>query len=470
MIKAGILNKVLTLSMCLFLWQAVGFLPSLFVSVAWSRGDVKKISLVKNTRGKKSVKIRSRLKPLELQDRLTRKKSGYTPLARMFNTTLFTTGSQDLKKSSTLMWLHDSNILKRRNQIVGSHSTLWEGWWSFYISGSHQGSEARNNTIVSGRPRVKFLAQITDFIYATVELQFLMEVGSKQEVFTSAADVSGLKEMVLLWTAKDWLTFKMGVINQEFLNSPLFLDDIPFISMMGDMHVQKWKSKNISLSFNVQQAIPHTVSSSDKLVLSWEYNTTPWLSTGSMFFDYDSESYYKSQAHATLFHFTRLPESVASFSKRYGNTTEGDQGQIFRYNFAGVYTRWGNSWQVFPNVGLDFNVHYIWNMLAETGHDQGILFNLQIPADVNENLRVTTVAEYFFNQSDSSVAAYSGARYAHNNRSGFNGEVLMDIYKRNLQVGFRYHRSKPVVEDRSLVSSEYYWLFFVRSNYAKIKI
>ena len=466
------------------LWLVVGLfvLPALGSENSFVTNPTHpKRSLFKGLKFKKSVpgtgadlqapapsKIRRRPKPLNLREKIQKHQSGHST-TNIFDTTLFDF-TKNTPPSSTLMWMHDPEILQRRAQITGSQPTILETWWNLSLDEFYVGSEASNNLVFRARPRVKFFTEITDFLYGRAELQFLTVTGSIQQIFTSTGDINGIsqREILLLLMANNWLTFKFGVINQKFLNSPLLLGDIPFMSVVEDLKFITWKGRHSAFSLSLQQAIPNTFSADDRLLLDWTDGKLPFLFTSSVFFEYDPKSYYRNTASTTLFHFQNLPGSVAAISKGYGNSTMGDTGRIFRYPFTGLYLTWGNYLQMLPNVGLNLTLHYLWNFRAGFNYNQGILFKTEVPMDLTENLKLTFTGEYFINQKDSSVAAYSSERYGHNNRNGFNGEMLLDIFKRNVQMGFRYHYSRPVVQSSSVKRNETYFLLFVRTNYAKI--
>ena len=412
---------------------------------------------------KSSIKIQP--KPLSLQEKIEQKQHGHN-LIDIFDSTLFSPNPEDIKKSSTLSWLHNPDIRKNRPSIIGSQPTSLEVWWKINFDGFYLDSQVNNEIVARGRINGKFLTQFTDQLYGLADIQMLTVSGSVQQIFQNPVDINGVshREIMLLWTARDWVNLKFGAINQEFLESPLLLAKIPFISVVEDLKILDKKDSKHYVSVSFQQAIPSTFSDSHSLNTQ-NLTETPFMSTLSTFWDYDSKSYYNTRLRGTFFYFSSLPSSIASLSRIYGNRITGEPAE-FKYKYRGFYAALEQSFQVFPNLGLQLKVHYINNFTADINYNQGVLFGIHAPFDLTENSRITTIVEYFINQSDSSVGYYSSERYGHNNRMGFNGEVIWDIYKRNVQIGLRYHNSNSFI--RSLRQNETYFLFFMRTNYAKI--
>ena len=103
---------------------------------------------------------------------------------------------------------------------------------------------------------------------------------------------------------------------------------------------------------------------------------------------------------------------------------------------------------MFPNLGVKLKVHYIKNIRKEVPNDlsQGVLYGLEVPFDITEKFRITPIVEYFVNQPDAAVAYYNSSRYGNSDRKGFVGELILNIYDRNMEVGFRYLYSNSVRE------------------------
>ena len=415
---------------------------------------------------KSSAAIRIQPKPLSLSEKIEKAQPGHT-LIDTFESTLFSTPPENVEESPTLSWLHDPDIQKNRPQIIGSEPTAVEVWWKINFDGFYLGSQVNNEVVARARIRGKFLTQFTESLYGMAEIQMLTVSGSVQQIFQNPVDINGVshREIMLLWTARDWVNFKLGAINQEFLESPLLLADIPFISAVEDFKILNEEDSNHYVSISFQQAIPSTFSDSYSTNI-YNVSKTPFMSTLSAFWDYDSKSYYNTRVRGTFFYFNTLPSSIAAISRIYGNRITGEPAE-FMYQYRGFYAALEQSFQIFPNLGVKLQAHYINNFTAEKNYDQGLLYSLHVPFDITENSRLTAILEYFVNQSDSSVSYYSSERYGHNNRAGFNGELIWDIYKRNVQIGLRYHNSNAIVSE-SLKQNETYFLLFMRTNYAKI--
>ena len=317
----------------------------------------------------------------------------------------------------------------------------------------------------------KIITQITDSFFIQAEFELLAGSGSIQKVFQRAGETSGIsqREIILLWNATDWLTIQGGAVNQGFLESPLLLGDIAFPSIMENIELFKGEEHSLFLSF--QQAIP-TSFAGDNSIYTQDLTKTPLLITKSFFWKYNPNSFYKVNFNSTFFHYNPLPSDIARESHFYGNTVS-EEPPVFRHRYTGFYFGLEPSFQLFSNIGLKLKVHYIHNIskFEEKNLNQGLLYGLQVPFDLTENIRITSTLEYFKIQPDASVGYYNSAKYGHSNREGFIGEVVFHFYNRNIEFGFRHMRSDDVRKSEEVeenIGGQIYYLLFLRTNYAKI--
>ena len=319
------------------------------------------------------------------------------------------------------------------------------------------------------RANAKVLTQFTNRLFAQAEFELLTQVGSIQKIFQRPGETGGVsqREIFLLYKFSPWLTIQGGAINQRFLQSPLLLGDTPFPSFVENIDLYEGTQNTLSLS--LQQAIPTTFS--DKLSLyTPELDNFPLLFTGSVFWNYDPQSFYKLKIHATGFHYTRLPSDIAALSQFAGNTIVG-QPPEFKHRYSGFYIGLEPSFQPVPNVAVHFKTHYVHNlqpMPEAKGHNRGLLMSLQVPWDITENIRITPIVEMFRIQPDASVGYYNSERYGHSDRDGIVGELILHLYDRNMEIGFRYLSSNSVTKDIQLKEDQTYYLLFLRTGYAKI--
>ena len=399
------------------------------------------------------------------------KQSPNPQIIEIFNSTLFdkTFFETNTKKSkhSPLIWLQDLEIKEKRSKIIGSKQNTFEAWWK--ISSEAYLLRARTDyaALIRSRINTKIITQFTDSLLAKAEFELFTSSGSIQQIYQRLGETNGIsqREILFSWKATNWLTVQFGAVNQGFLQSPLLLANIPFPSIVEN--IELFKGEEHDVSFSIQEAIPTTFSDKHS-IYTQSLAKIPFLITGSLFWNYDPKSYYKITLNSTVFHYNPLPSDIAQASKRYGNSVF-HQPSVFKYRYTGFYIGLEPSFQIFPNLGVKIKIHYIHNA-RETAdnYNQGELYSLQIPFDITENIRITSVFEYFKNQPDSSVAYYNSERYGHSNRTGFVGELIMNFYNRNIEVGFRHLRSTAVKEKGSLNNEQTYYLLFLRTNYANI--
>ena len=404
------------------------------------------------------------------------KESANPQIIEIFNSTIFdktffetntNTKTKRSKPSSSRMWLHDPEIQEKRNKVIGSQSNTFESWWKIDLEGFLSKDDLDYTQVIRTKINTKIITQFMDSFFAKAEFELFTSSGSIQKIYQRIGESNGIsqREILLLWKATNWLTIQLGAVNQGFLRSPLLLGDIPFPSLVEN--IELFKGEQHSLSLSLQEAIPTTFSDKHSLRVQ-SLAKTPLLLTSSFFWNYDPKSFYKVTLNSTIFHYNPLPSDIALASKFYGNTVV-HQPSIFKYRYTGIYIGLEPSFQIFPKLGVKLKAHYIHNIKnTASNYNRGELYSLQIPFDITENIRITPVFEYFRNQPDSSVAYYNSERYGHSNRTGFVGEVILNFYNRNIELGFRHLRSSAFKESGSLKKEQVYYLFFLRTNYAKI--
>ena len=413
----------------------------------------------------------SPVKPTSLKERVSKQKAN-PQIIEIFNSTLFDTEPKE-KKDTSFMWFHDPELKEKRTEIIDSKLSSFEAWWKIDLEAFLLDDQFNYTEVVRTKVNTKIITQIMDSFFIQAEFELLTGSGSIQKVFQRAGETSGIsqREILLLWQATDWLTIQGGAVNQDFLESPLLLGDIAFPSIVENIELFKGEEHNLSLSF--QQAIP-TSFAGDNSIYTQDLTKTPLLITKSFFWKYNPESFYKVNLNSSFFHYNPLPSDIARESNFYGNTVS-EEPPSFRYRYTGFYFILEPSFQISSKLGLKLKLHYINNIrkIEEENLNQGVLYGLQVPFDLTENVRVTSSFEYFKTQPDASVGYYNSAKYGHSNREGFIGEIVFHFYNRNIEVGFRHMRSddlKPSDDDNDDddIGNQIYYLLFLRTNYAKL--
>ena len=383
----------------------------------------------------------------------------------IFTPTLFL---QFKGNNPSLPWLYDQEMIKRRYQIMGSHRMKLESWWKTALQSFYLTDRTTNQITIRPKVNTKFLTHFYPNLYALVEFELLTGSGSIQEIFQRVGEINGIRhrEIFILWSTSDWLALKAGAINQKFLNAPLLMANNPFLSMVESMNgvINNYNDIDVKL----QQSIPNTLSDSNS-IYTQGITKTPFFATHSLIWDYHPKSFYSIKTYGTFFHFHSLPNNIANASVTYyGNTpAEGDLSE-FKYDYTGYYIAIEPVLRLFPNMAVRLKAHYIRNIkVIEENLGEGVLYGIQVPFDLTENIRITPSFEYFVNQPDSSVAYYNSERYGHNDRKGAAIEVTLNIYNRNIEIGMRYMNTNSL-RTQAVIQEQDYFLFFFRTNYAKI--
>ncbi|MDE0119271.1 MAG: hypothetical protein OXM55_04595 [Bdellovibrionales bacterium] len=398
-----------------------------------------------------------------------REESANPQIIEVFDSALFDTKKEEKPDpSSSLIWLHDPKIQEKRSKIIGSQTSTFETFWKMNLDGVLLNDTNTDIQMIQTRINAKVLTQFTDFFFASAEFELFAGSGSIQSIYRRLGEgLNGItqREVFLLLKPTDWLSLQMGILNQRFLQAPLLLGDIPFPSIVENITI--FKEEGNSLSLSIQQALP-TVFSDDHSISAQELAEAPLFMSGSFFWDYDPKSYYKITLNGTFFHYNPLPNDIAQASFHYGNTVEGSPNK-FKYDYTGFYVGLEPAFQIFPNLGVKLKAHYIRNIRDGLPSDlnQGVLYGVHVPFDITENFRLTSIFEYFINQPDAAVAYYNSSRYGNSDRTGFVGELILNIYDRNMEVGFRYLYSDPVREF-GVREKQTYYRIFLRTGYVKI--
>ena len=409
-------------------------------------------------------------KSTTLRERVAKQKAN-PQIIEIFNSTLFDTEPKE-EKDTSFMWLHDPDLKEKRSKIIGSKISSFEAWWKIDLEAFLLDAQFNFTQVVRTKVNSRIITQITDSFFIQAEFELLTGSGSIQKVFQRAGETSGIsqREILLLWKATDWLIIQGGAVNQGFLESPLLLGDIAFPSIVQNIEIFNGEEHNLSLS--LQQAIP-TSFAGDNSIYTQDLTKTPLLLTKSFFWKYHPESFYKVKFNSSFFHYNPLPSDIARESNFYGNTISGEPSS-FRYRYTGFYFILEPSFQISSKLGLKLKLHYINNIskIEKENLNQSLLYGLQIPFDLTENIRLTSSFEYFKAQPDASVGYYNSAKYGHSNREGFIGEIVFHFYNRNIEVGFRHMRSDDLREsdndEDDDIGNQIYYLLFLRTNYAKL--
>ena len=427
-------------------------------------------------------KIQIQPTPISLSEKIQQESANPPPIIETFNSTLFK-GSETVSKSnenlrrkktsSSLQWLFKKDIEEKRQKIKGSRRSAFESHWKINLDGFLQEDSTDYTAIMRTKLNAKVLTQLTKVFFAKAEFELLTSTGSTQQIYQRLGETNGIsqREILFLWRATNWLTVEFGSINQGFLQAPLLLANIPFPSVVGNIELYKEGKHDVSLS--LQLASPTTFSTDNSIDLQ-SITDIPLLFTQSLFWNYDPKSFYNVQIGGSFFYYSPLPSDIATVSKIYGNSISGGNPADFEYNYKGFYFGIDPSFQIVPRLGMKLRAHYIINIsdMGDTEEvknlNKGLLYSMQIPFDLTENIRMTPIFEYFINQPDASVGYYNSERYGHSDRTGFVGELVFDFYDRNMSAGIRYHRSRAVIEEGSLKEEQTYYLIFLRTGYAKI--
>ncbi len=327
----------------------------------------------------------------------------------------------------------------------------------------------------------KFEWQVEDFLSFYNEGLLLGRSGFVQSVYERGDRKSGFHPVDAYLDIKtSFVIFRFGMVKQDFLKAPLLVTDKTFPSMMQQFYFDWDKSK---LDIILQSAI--TNNPLESVTRGKKLNEWPTLFlTSSVFWDLQDIFNFNIKEKLTAFYITNLSSSIAEDSRRYGNSiTEGRAR--FKYAFLGLYnslsfqTALSDNWMF--EIGGDF-IHnfagavdynkeetFAFNLdMRARGNNQGERIYGSIYHNYKELMELKLTAEYFSNQSDSSVASFNSELYGHNNRVGGRVVFQSHFYNSGLTFGLSYTGSLPIDETRNQMGFASAVSMFLKTNYLAI--
>ncbi len=200
-----------------------------------------------------------------------------------------------------------------------------------------------------------------------------------------------------------------GAINQGDFQLPLLLKATPFLSFMGTASI--FKTLNSEIDLKVEQAFPSYSDTRFRLSGINEEGRT------GLFLSQLSASYKKGGIKTTfsfnLFYYQSISNSIANPSYYKGNTVNSGSLDSFAYQYEGP-TLTGEILKSTPYYTLSFFYQYLHNNKSPNGKSDGHLCSLKF-----EQVNKTFKFDFFYNESDSSMAYYNNSWFGHNDVRGF---------------------------------------------------
>ena len=347
-----------------------------------------------------------------------------------------------------------------------------ELFWKASFQMKSFNDETTTNGVVSTNIYGELYWGLTENLSFQSQALFVGRNGFTQSIYDRKDRSRGLYMLESFFELKtnNPLFFRLGNIEQSFLQAPLLMTDRTFPSFILKYSLDKFS--NFESHFLIQGSIPDNAEESVRRETQI-IKGFPCFSVASFYIENSSlpiilKPYFFNRT--TFFHYYNLSQAVAERSRIYQNTIDRNQSDsTFRYDYYGLHNH--TRMRAFFNVFLagELGFEYINNWGAGHYNNEGYRFYAGLYYDYNNLLELNSVFETFLNQSDSSVAYYNSEFYGHNGRKGFAVKLQAYLYDSSVSVGASFVNSRPInLDDKTVIGSSTAVSIFLTTNRIKI--
>ena len=280
---------------------------------------------------------------------------------------------------------------------------------------------------------------------------------------------------------------KAGLINQEFLDAPLLISNWTFLGFQQEyiVHDEQLLQYADNVKLVLQQSIP---SSDTDLEYLEQLQNIAGFYTASLFAESFIQNQVQTQGSFTAFYYRNLSSAAAEVGRRYGNDVQEWTGPDaeFLYPFYGLYARSKARYNLFPELGLEVDASFLWNVGAsygayqrrltgETSSEKNIKakamgYNVWLGFHIPMAKEVIMVLnlEYFNTAANASPAYYNSDRYVHSGRYGVIWGLKSIFEKYNVFFNLQYATIRSHPDSKISVGNPNYLSFEIGTEYDKI--
>ena len=276
------------------------------------------------------------------------------------------------------------------------------------------------------------------------------------------------------------LYLKAGAFNQEFLDAPLLVTNWSFLAFQQEYFLYHKVLYKYVDNFKIvlQQSVP---SSNTDLDFLQQVQNIAQFYTASIFAESFIKNQIQSSATLSLFMFRNLSAEVADFGRAYGNDVKADYhgaDSELRFPQAGLYMRGRARYNVFPELGLESIVSFLWNAAAtwEAMNDNfedparslgaSLFLGFHIPID--KNIIFIPSIEIFSNDNNAAPAFYNSPDYVHSGRYGVIVGAKANFEAYNVFFEFKFGTIRSNNSTISSIGHPNYLTFEIGTHYEKI--
>ncbi len=374
---------------------------------------------------------------------------------------------------------------------VYRHSSMFKDvQWKVSATNRNYFDESGNQVLLIS----KLYGLLNHSFFPTVDFstEYILDTsqGASQSVYISKKSDDQIRQahmyLSLRPLASDPLFIRVGLFNQEFLDAPLLISDWTFLGFQQEyiLHNEKLMHYVDSLKIVLQQTIPSSDTGLDYLEQVQDIGR---FYTASLFTSSFIQSQVKTEGHLTVFYFKNLSATAAEVGAAYGNETNQDltgaNSEFLYPEIYGFYTRAKARYNLFPELGLELDTSFLWNIGATAGAYQrirngeegdirgraigyNIWLGLHIP--IAKEVIMVVNLEYFDNDRNASPAYYNSDRYVHSGRRGVIVGLKSIFEKYNVFFDLQYGMIRSYEDAKSFIGNPNYLMFEIGTEYDKI--
>ncbi len=241
--------------------------------------------------------------------------------------------------------------------------------------------------------------------------------------------------------AKPWepLALQAGILDQDKMNAPLILDQIPWPGLVQKLEI----GEEYSVEFKAEQAIP---TASDLSTQATSAESTPAFTMETLSVAAEpKDGLVHVKAWGGHYAFHNLASRAAADSDIGGNTLiEVDGKTRFRYEFEG--------WLAGGEAKLNFNEGFSWkfsgqvaqNLQAPENFRNGQMLGTGLSITLPGNIILEPEGAIYFAESDLGPSVYNSAEQGHNNREGWIASFDTTFKNQGFRMGAILYDSSPI--------------------------
>lgn len=313
-----------------------------------------------------------------------------------------------------------------RTKLDNSRTKYDLEWWFKLKGESFKDELANQKTQTQLSAYLELTSHLSSFLDLKVNPRLSLRSGYSQADNPQEAKANAIEllEASANFFPQSWVQFSAGALHQQKDISQVLMGDRAFPA--ARLTLISGLEKESHLALVGEAAVPTSSSLTNNLK---EQESTPSFAYSGLKAQY-SEKDFQLNAHAILFKFSNLPQSVAADSILIGNSADpqsSEQSPEFQYEFQGQQV--GAEIDLFRQntLGIQFNADWVKNENAPNEKNQGYLVQSKLPIRFLDS-QLTPEFSYFRIEPDATVAYYNAVELQ-TNRIGYVAAISYDYEK-----------------------------------------